>query len=71
MTKNDGTRKNRSVGGADGRASWGAACCAPTCFLETVRAKLGAGFVDHFFPDAAGFEKDFDDLAGGAFAAVG
>ena len=34
-------------------------------------SELGAGFVDQFFPDAAGFEDDFDDFAGGAFAAEG
>ena len=31
----------------------------------------GAGFVDHFFPDAFGFEDEFDELASGAFAAIG
>jgi hypothetical protein len=29
----------------------------------------GAGFVDHFLPDAFAFEDDFDDFAGRAFAA--
>ncbi len=31
----------------------------------------GAGFVDHFFPDAFGLEDEFDEFAGGAFAAIG
>src|SRR5260370_1184386 len=35
------------------------------------RAGSGAGFVDHFFPDAFGLENEFDEFAGGAFAAVG
>src|SRR2546427_10833605 len=33
--------------------------------------RSGAGFVNHFFPDAFGFEDEFDEFAGGAFAAIG
>ena len=54
---------------------WGAACCAPAHLWEIVEGaateRSGAGFVDHLLPDAAGFEEDFDDFAGGAFAPVG
>lgn len=32
---------------------------------------LGAGFVDHLFPDAFAFEDHFDELAGGTFSANG
>src|SRR6267378_2641805 len=30
-------------------------------------ARSGAGFVDHFFPDAFGLEDDLDEFARGAF----
>jgi len=32
-------------------------------------SSLGAGFVDHLFPDAFGFEDEFNEFARGAFAA--
>ena len=32
-------------------------------------ARLGVGLVDHFFPGAFGLKDDFDEFAGGAFAA--
>ena len=35
------------------------------------RNASGAGLVDHFFPDAFGLEDEFDEFAGGPFAAVG
>ncbi len=35
------------------------------------RNASGAGFVDHFFPDAFGLKDEFDEFAGGAFAAIG
>jgi hypothetical protein len=33
--------------------------------------RSGAGFVDHYFPDAFGLEDEFDEFAGGAVAAIG
>jgi hypothetical protein len=33
--------------------------------------RSGAGFVDHFFPDAFGLEDEFDKFAGRAVAAIG
>src|SRR5260370_28039850 len=33
--------------------------------------RSGAGLVDHLFPDAFGPEDEFDEFAGGAFAAIG
>ncbi len=33
--------------------------------------RSGAGFVNHLFPDAFGAEDEFDEFAGGAFAAIG
>src|ERR1700682_4663185 len=36
-----------------------------------LRVPLGAGLVDHFFPDAFGLEDDLDEFTRGAFPAIG
>src|SRR6266481_3108654 len=41
------------------------------CWLGQGRARSGASFVDHFFPNAFGLEDEFDEFASGAFAAIG
>src|SRR6267154_3989076 len=41
------------------------------CWVGQGRARSGASFVDHFFPNAFGLEDEFDEFASGAFAAIG
>ena len=41
------------------------------CKCKPRKAGSCAGFFDHFFPDAFGLEDEFDEFAGGAFAAIG
>ena len=37
--------------------------------LQQFVLNSGSGFVDHLFPDALGFENEFDDFARGPFPA--